>query len=344
MNMSNKRIIITAIVSIIGFLGYMIIGRVLWNSNVAISGEKIEIFIPSNSSFEDVVKLLSDSSILISESSFRTVAKIMKYDKLIVPAGKYIIKNKQSNKELISKLRSGNQDPQKVVINNIRTIHELAGKASRYFESDSIIFLNYLTDPTVANNNEFLTESFLTMFIPNTYEMFWTTTPEKFVARMKKEYQDFWTDDKLSKIKENNLDQTQAYVVASIVEKESNYDPERPTIAGVYLNRLRAGEKLQADPTVVFATGDFTIQRVLYSHLEMDSPYNTYKYAGLPPGPICMPSTASLNAVINAEKHDYMFFCAKADNSGIHAFAKNYEDHQKNATAFANWLNSLNIK
>ena len=161
---------------------------------------------------------------------------------------------------------------------------------------------------------------------------------------MKKEYQDFWTDDKLSKIKENNLDQTQAYVVASIVEKESNYDPERPTIAGVYLNRLRAGEKLQADPTVVFATGDFTIQRVLYSHLEMDSPYNTYKYAGLPPGPICMPSIASLNAVINAEKHDYMFFCAKADNSGIHAFAKNYEDHQKNATAFANWLNSLNIK
>ena len=176
--MSKKRIIIiTAIVSIIGFLSYMIIGRVLWNSNVAISGEKIEIFIPSNSSFEDVVKLLSDSSILISESSFRTVAKIMKYDKLIVPAGKYIIKNKQSNKELISKLRSGNQDPQKVVINNIRTIHELAGKASRYFESDSIIFLNYLTDPTVANNNEFLTESFLTMFIPNTYEMFWTTTP-----------------------------------------------------------------------------------------------------------------------------------------------------------------------
>jgi UPF0755 protein len=182
------------------------------------------------------------------------------------------------------------------------------------------------------------------MFIPNTYEMFWTTTPEKFVARMKKEYDGFWDDERLKKLKKNNLDKTQAYIVASIVEKESNYDPERPTIAGVYLNRLKAGEKLQADPTVVFATGEFTLQRVLFSHLKIDSPYNTYMYSGLPPGPICMPSVSSLNAVINAEDHEYMFFCAKPDNSGIHAFAKDYDEHQKNASAFSAWLNSLNIK
>ena len=174
--------------------------------------------------------------------------------------------------------------------------------------------------------------------------MFWTTTPEKFVARMKKEHDTFWTEERENKIKQHNLDKKQAYIVASIVEKESNYDPERPTIAGVYLNRLKAGEKLQADPTVVFAIGDFSIQRVLYSHLETDSPYNTYKYTGLPPGPICMPSIASLEAVINADKHEYMFFCAKADNSGIHVFAKDYSSHLKNAEAFANWLNSLNIK
>lgn len=343
--MSKKSIIIiSAIIILVVFIGYIFIGRALWNVNVNIPEGKKEIFIHSNSSFEDVVNLLSDSSILINETSFRTVSKLMKYNKDKVPAGKYIIKNNLSNRELVSKLRSGSQDPQRVVINNIRTIYDLAGKASKYFESDSITFLDYLTDSMVADQNGFVTENFLSMFIPNTYEMFWTTTPEKFVSRMKKEYEEFWTEDKISKIKENNLDKTQAYIVASIVEKESNYDPERPTIAGVYLNRLNAGEKLQADPTVVFATGDFTIQRVLYSHLEMDSPYNTYKYGGLPPGPICMPSLASLNAVINAEKHSYMFFCAKADNSGIHAFATTYEEHQKNAAAFANWLNSLNIK
>ena len=128
------------------------------------------------------------------------------------------------------------------------------------------------------------------------------------------------------------------------VEKESNYDPERHASAGVYLNRLKDGEKLQADATVVFATGEFTLQRVLFSHLKIDSPYNTYMYSGLPPGPICMPSVSSLNAVINAEDHEYMFFCAKPDNSGIHAFARDYGEHQKNAAAFSAWLNSLNIK
>ena len=343
--MSKKWIfIILSIVLFTLLVGYLLVGRALWNVNVNIREEEKEILIPTKSSFEDVVKILTDSSILLNEKSFRTVAKLMKYDKDIVPAGKYIIKNNISNRELVSKLRSGDQDPQKVVINNIRTIYDLAGKASKYFESDSITFLNYLTDSAVANQLGFITENFLTMFIPNTYEMFWTTTPEKFVSRMKKEYENFWSEEKTNNIRENNLDKTQAYIVASIVEKESNYDPERPTIAGVYINRLRIGEKLQADPTVVFATGDFTIQRVLYSHLEMDSPYNTYKYAGLPPGPICMPSIASLNSVINAEKHSYMFFCAKPDNSGLHTFAKDYEEHQKNAAAFAQWLNTLNIK
>jgi UPF0755 protein len=161
---------------------------------------------------------------------------------------------------------------------------------------------------------------------------------------MKKEYDKFWTDARKVKLIKNNINQSQAYIIASIVEKESNYDPERPRIAGVYLNRLKAGEKLQADPTVVYAVGDFSLQRVLYSHLKTDSPYNTYMYAGLPPGPICMPSLASLNAVIDAEEHNYMFFCAKADNSGIHAFAETYSEHQKNADAFSAWMNSLNIK
>lgn len=327
-----------------GALGYFFIGRALWGSNVNIPAEEKAIFIPSNSSFEDVVRILNDSSLLVSESSFRTVAGLMRYNKDKVPAGKYTIKKGMSNRDLITKIRSGDQDPQKVVINNIRLLSDLAGKASRYFETDSLTFLSYLSRPETASEYGFNLDNFMTMFIPNTYEMFWTSTPDKFVMRMKKEYDQFWTPENIEKIKKHNLDKTQTYIVASIVEKESNYDPERPTIAGVYLNRLKTGEKLQADPTVVFSTGDFNIQRVLYSHLEIDSPYNTYKYAGLPPGPICMPSLASLEAVINAENHEYMFFCAKADNSGVHVFAKDYADHQKNAAAFAKWMNSLNIK
>lgn len=174
--------------------------------------------------------------------------------------------------------------------------------------------------------------------------MFWTTSPEAFVKRMKKEYDNYWTVDRKNKIEVNNITPTEAYIIASIVEKESNYNPERPIIAGVYLNRYQAGERLQADPTVVFAIGDFSIQRVLYSHLKTESPYNTYLNSGLPPGPICMPSMASLEAVINAEKHNYKFFCARPDNSGIHVFAETYQEHLKNAGNFSKWLNSLNIK
>lgn len=341
--MTKKRlIIISVIILALGVVGYLLIGRTLWGSNVKFSEDSKAIFIPTNATFEDLMQIMTDSSILKSNTSFLTVAKLMKYEK--PKAGRYLIKKNQSNREIITKLRSGDQDPHKIVVNNIRTIHDLAGKASRYFETDSLTFLQYLTDVNTASSFGFTNEDFLTMFIPNTYEMFWTTTPEKFVARMKKEYDGFWDDERLKKLKKNNLDKTQAYIVASIVEKESNYDPERPTIAGVYLNRLKAGEKLQADPTVVFATGEFTLQRVLFSHLKIDSPYNTYMYSGLPPGPICMPSVSSLNAVINAEDHEYMFFCAKPDNSGIHAFAKDYDEHQKNASAFSAWLNSLNIK
>ncbi len=314
-----------------------------FKSNNVLITEPKAFYIHSNANFEDVLKIMQDSNILKNVGTFKTVASFLKYQDLVKP-GKYILKPGMDNHEIISKLRSGNQDPQKVTINNIRMISDLAGKAARYFESDSLTILDYLKSPETVQQYGFNQDNFLTMFIPNTYEMFWTTTPEAFVKRMKKEYDEFWTDDRKNKIAANNLTPSEAYIVASIVEKESNYNPERPTIAGVYLNRYHAGERLQADPTVVYAVGDFSIQRVLYSHLKTDSPYNTYLNAGLPPGPICMPSMASLEAVINAEKHKYKFFCAKPDNSGIHVFAETYEEHLKNADNFSKWLNSLNIK
>ncbi len=301
------------------------------------------IYIHSDADFEDVLHILQDSSVLNNVATFNTVAGLMKYPELIKP-GKYVLNPGMNNREILTKLRSGDQDPQKITINNIRMISDLAGKAAKYIEADSMTVLNYLKDPETVGSYSFNQDDFLTMFIPNTYEMFWTTTPEAFVKRMKKEYDAFWTASRKSKIAENNLTPTEAYIVASIVEKESNYVPEKPTIAGVYINRLKSGERLQADPTVVYALGDFTLQRVLYKHLTTDSPYNTYMNAGLPPGPICMPSMSSLEAVINAENHNYKFFCARPDNSGIHVFAETYQEHLKNADNFSKWLNSLNIK
>jgi UPF0755 protein len=343
--MSKKVIFIFSVVAIIVcIVAYFFIGRALWNVNVTLSENTVFIEIPSDASFEDVKEIFVQNNYLKDINTFVRVATILGYNKDKVPAGRYKLENGWSNKDLISKLRSGDQTPSQVVINNVRKISDLAGKASRYFQTDSLGFLNHFINPATSSEYGLNQENFLSLFIPNTYEMFWTTTPEKFVSRMAKEYNRFWTTERVEKLKKWNLSKTDAYILASIVEKESNYDPERPTIAGVYLNRLKVGEKLQADPTVVYAVGQFDLKRVLYSHLEFDSPYNTYMYTGLPPGPICMPSLASLEAVINAEEHDYMFFCAKADNSGIHAFAVTYEDHVKNANAFAAWMNKNNIR
>ncbi len=342
----SKKVILSlgALTLVIGLLAYLFIGKALWTPNVKLSESKVFIEIPSDASFEDVKEIFLQNNYLIDINSFERVSTILGYNKAKVPAGRYKLENGWSNKVLVSKLRSGDQTPLQVVVNNVRKISDLAGKATRYFETDSLGFLNYFLKPETASKYGLNQDNLLTLFIPNTYEMFWTATPEKFVSRMAKEYERYWTDEKVEKLKKWNLSKTDAYILASIVEKESNYDPERPTIAGVYLNRLKVGEKLQADPTVVYAVGDFDLKRVLYSHLEYDSPYNTYLYNGLPPGPICMPSLASLEAVINAEDHAYMFFCAKADNSGIHAFAVTYQDHVKNANAFAAWMNKNNIR
>jgi len=343
--MSKKVILIFGAVTVmVGVLTYFFIGRALWNVNVTLPENTVFIEIPSDASFEDVKEIFVQNNYLKDVNTFERVATILGYNKDKVPAGRYKLENGWSNKDLISKLRSGDQTPSQVVINNVRKISDLAGKAARYFQTDSLGFLNHFVNPATSSEYGLNQDNFLSLFIPNTYEMFWTTTPEKFVSRMAKEYNRFWTTERLEKLKKWNLSKTDAYILASIVEKESNYDPERPTIAGVYLNRLKVGEKLQADPTVVYAVGQFDLKRVLYSHLGFDSPYNTYMYTGLPPGPICMPSLASLEAVINAEEHNYMFFCAKADNSGIHAFAVTYADHVKNANAFAAWMNKNNIR
>lgn len=343
MNRKIVKISSAAILLIIA-LGAWLSWNAVWASNVTTDGDHAYLYVPTGSGYDEVFSKLKDQNLLKHPPAFDKVASLMKYKKTVVPPGRYKIENGWSNRKLISKLRSGAQDALFVVINNNRIIQDLAGNAARFLESDSLSFLNYFMETETLEKFGYNRDNFMTMFIPNSYEMFWTTSPEKFTQRMQKEHGKFWTAERLSKISANGLDPIQAYIVASIVEKESNYEPERPAIAGVYINRLKQGMKLQADPTVVFATGQFELRRVLYSHLDTDSPYNTYRYGGLPPGPICMPSLSSLEAVINAEDHDYIFFCAKADNSGQHAFARTLSEHNKNAAAFSNWLNANKIR
>ncbi len=303
------------------------------------------LFIPTGSTFSELTENLYQSGFLIDSSAFLEAANLMKFNKdSKVKAGRFKIKNGWSNRKLIQKLRSGVQSPVKVVINAGRVVQDIVGKVSHSIESDSMELMDLFTDDTFLEENGYSKETVMSLFIPNTYNMYWNTNPKTFFKRMKKEHDDFWkSKQRLTKAKQLGLTPIEVYTLASIVERESNYKPERPIIAGVYLNRLKKGIMLQADPTVVFATGDFSARRILNKQLEVESPYNTYKYAGLPPGPISLASISSIDAVLNPTDHNYLFFCAKPDNSGQHAFAKTLSGHNVNANKFRKWLNKRKV-
>ena len=248
-----------------------------------------------------------------------------------------------NNLDLVRMLRAGRQVPVQVTFNTIRTKEELAKKITANLEVSEEQFLALLQDSVYIRNFEFEEETILSLFIPNTYEFWWNTSATGLFDRMHEEYQKFWTEERKQKAAALGLSQKEVSTLASIVQAESQKSDERPRIAGVYLNRLRMGMPLQADPTLVFAAGDFTIKRVTAKQMAIDSPYNTYKYTGLPPGPINLPDLNSLDAVLNAEKHDYLYFCAKADFSGYHSFAVSYNEHLNNARRYQQALNAANI-
>ncbi len=332
-------ILIACIGSFIAYLAY----AKIWGPNVSNAKEDYVITIAEGTGLESLASQLFDEKIILDKENFIQVSKWMKYDQSIKP-GRFKISANWSNRDLISKLRSGNQSPVSVTFNSLRTIEDLAGKITRNIQADSLAFLNYVLDPKTLSKYGKTKENVLSLFTPNTYETYWNTSIEKLVSRMQKETDKFWTQTRLDKAKALNLSPEEVYALASIVEKETLVKKEKPRIAGVYLNRLRKGMLLQADPTVVFAVGDFSIRRVLNKHLAFDSPYNTYKYAGLPPGPIFMPDIGTIDAVLDYEQHDYIFFCAKPDNSGLHAFAKNSSGHAANANRYRAWLNKRGIK
>jgi UPF0755 protein len=324
---------------LVGVYGYLKI----FGSNTQFSNDSKELKIPSGSGYSEVKDILQNEGIISDMSSFSMVAGLMKYKKDQVPPGRYLIKKGASNRQIIAKLRSGDQDPIKVTINNVRTIPELAGVLGKYFEKDSLTMLEYLSDNSVQSKFGKNPQTMMTSFLADTYEMFWTDSPEKIVKRLS-EYTTKFFDGKKAQLSKIGLSVEQAYTLASIVDKESNYAPEKPTIAGVYLNRLSRGERLAADPTVVFALQDFTIRRVLNIHLAYDSPYNTYMYTGLPPGPICLPEMSSINAVLAPQQHEYLFFCAKPGYGSEHAFAKTYDQHLANARTYQAWLETEGIR
>lgn len=300
------------------------------------------LLIPKGATFETVWDSLSRNKIVKDELSFKFLAKLLKY-KENVREGRYVIKANMGNYEVIKKLRSGDQDAIRLTFNNIRLKKDLIHKIGNKFAFDSTSLIKVLEDTATARKYGFSNETFMCMFLPNTYEVFWNTTPDKLLGTMKTWYDKFWTEERKRKATAIGLDPIKAQIMASIVEAETKKADEKPRVAGVYMNRLHINMPLGADPTVIFAHQDFTIKRVTKAQLQINSPYNTYKVVGLPPGPINLPDLASIDAVLNYEKHDYMYFCAKEDFSGYHNFAVTYPDHLNNARIYQEALNKLKI-
>lgn len=317
----------------------------VFKSNVFVEGKKYEyLYIRTGSTFDEVYAILLEKRYITNPASFKRIAELKKYDKK-VRAGRYRIENGMSNNKLINMLRAGIQEPIQITFNNIRTKEQLASRIGKKLEADSLMLIHLLSDPNFLNQYGLNKNNSLSLFIPNTYEFYWNTSAEQFIERMAKEYNNFWNDNRKNAAKRIGLTQGKVSVLASIVQMEqSRYNDEKPIIAGLYINRIKEGIPLQSDPTLIYALGDFTIKRVLNGDKDVESPYNTYKHLGLPPGPICLPEISSLDAVLNFKKSNYLYMCAKEDLSGRHNFAVTLDQHNNFAQRYRNALNKLNIK
>jgi UPF0755 protein len=339
----QKLLVILFIVGTVVLVSFTFYGyQVIYTPNVLVDQKDRMLLIPTGATFKQVQDRLYEGNYVNDLLSFSTLAKLMKYDQYVKP-GRYHLTPDMSNIEAIRLLRSGQQEPVDVTFNNIRLKKELAERLCENLEADSAQFLSLLNDEEFVQQYGFTTENVLTMFLPNTYEFYWTTRAKELFDRFYQEYSQFWNEERLAKAKALNLSPPDVSVLASIVESETSKPDEAPRVAGLYLNRLEKNIALQADPTLVFAAQDFTIKRVLNKHKEIDSPYNTYKYTGLPPGPIRVPSIHAINSVLNYEEHDYLYMCAKEDFSGYHNFSTNLSTHLANARRYQRALSQAGI-
>lgn len=338
---------IKRILLIIALLGLVAMGvfsyyvyKTILIPNTAFDQEKVQVFIPTHTSKKDFLEIMQP--LVKNIQSLEVVADKKNYSNNIRP-GRYILEKDMSNMEIIDRLRSENL-PVSVKFNNQERLENLAGQIAKQVEADSLSLINAMRDSVFLKENALNNSNALAMYIPNTYEFYWNTSAEQFRDRMKKEYHSFWNERRQKAADELGLTREQVMSLAAIVQKETSRVEERPRVAGVYLNRLKIQMKLQADPTVIYAKkheeNDFdqVIKRVLYSHLEIDSPYNTYKNFGIPEGIIAMPDISSIDGVLFAEKHDYLYFVADTSNFGYHIFAKTHAQHNRNRRQYIEWI------
>lgn len=340
-------IIPVAVLLLVGiYFGYSYWQRIQAINTTMDEDEESVLLIPTGATYQDVLDSLRAGDILKKEKNFDWVAQKKNYPSLVKP-GRYVLKGGMSNNELVNKLRSGDQTPLRLTLHDISGIFELAGKLGRQLEPDSISFLHLFQSEDALSAFGVNSHNVTAYFLPNTYEVWWNTSPTAFLRRMHREFDKYWTPARQQKAQQLNLTPIEVVVLASIVERETVKSDEKPTVAGLYINRLKRGMKLQSDPTVIFGIRrdhpHRRITRVLYSDLDYASPYNTYIHTGIPPGPIKIPALSSIEAVLNHEQHNYIYMAADPERPGYHNFASNYRQHQINAAKYRRWASDNNI-
>lgn len=337
-----KKFIIALVVLIILGLGGTAVFYYLRYFGPQVTGNQEYLYIKTGSTFDDVYKTIRDENIVRDTTTFSWAAHQMKYTGHVKP-GRYRLTEGMSNRKFIRMLQLGEQEPVDLSFHVFRTKAQFAGFVSKKLEADSLSLLRYLDSASFVSQFGLDTNNAFVMVMPDSYKLDWNISPEKFYKRMYKHYEAFWTDERKQQAAAINLTVPQVSILASIVDAEAVYDDEMPTIAGLYLNRLRTGMKLESDPTVIFAMNDFTIHRVLNKYLTVNSPYNTYVHTGLPPGPVMLPSVAAVKAVLNYQKNDYLYMVAKEDFSNRHNFAATQAEHNINAAKFRKALTEHHI-
>lgn len=334
-----KKIIIAILVAVIGitaYLAYTVFGSVTKHST------QVVIYLDREDNLDSLKNKVINETTPSTTIGFDISVKLLRMNK--IRTGRYTLEPGISMMGILRMVRSHSQSPINVVIPSVRTLDMLVGRISSQLMIDSAEIAQALQNDSLITTLGYNNQSLPGLFIPNTYEMYWDISTEDFLNRMQKENNKFWNKERKAKAEAMELDENQVATLASIVDSETAYNPEKARIAGLYLNRIKKGMLLQSDPTVIFAIGDFSIRRVLNSHLTVDSPYNTYLYKGLPPGPIRIPSIAGLDAVLNHETNNYLYMCAKEDFSGSHNFASTYNEHLANARRYVKALNQRGIK
>jgi UPF0755 protein len=323
----------------------LIVAKQIFAENTKFTQNEVYVYIPTGTNYEEVKKIIAP--FVINTDRFEMVANKRSYPENVKP-GRFLFTKGMNSYDLVKALR--NNIPVDLAFNNQERLENLAGRVGSQIEADSLSLLTTFKDSVFLKENGFNEKNVLAMFVPNTYEIYWNTSADKFRDKMIKEYRNFWNKDRIAKAAKQGLTPVEATILASIVHKESVKKDERPRIAGAYLNRLRLQMPLQADPTVIYAiklnSNDFdqVIKRVFYKDLLIKSPYNTYVNLGLPPGPVAMPDITALDAVLNPEKNNYIYFCASVEHFGYHEFAATFEEHTKNAKKYSEWITNQGVK